>query len=318
MHDIVVPLDGSSYSEHAIPGALDLARRTRARLYLVQVHELVLPVPAVPELPVVAGEWDSALRAQEERYLESLADRCAEMAGLRPRTALLEGVVSAALASYAAEVGADLIVMTTHGRGGISRAWVGSVADALVRRAAVPVLLLRPTAERIDWHATLPAKHILVPLDGSALSESALTPALALGATTGARYTLLRVVLPLPFVSVPHAPPVFSDAGARQERADADVYLVQIATRLRAQGAVVAVEALLHSIPALGILDYANSHAVDAIVMATHGRGGWSRVALGSVADKVMRGTLLPVMLYRPTTAPDYEDIESYAAATAP
>lgn len=315
IHDILVPVDGSAFSEHAVPVALDLARRAHARVHLVQVHETILAPGTATDLPVYDPQWDPALRAQEEEYLASLADRCAERAGVRPRAELLDGVVADAVGAYAAEMEIDQIVMTTHGRGGISRAWVGSVADALVRRAAAPVLLVRPKAEEPDWHASLQASHILVPLDGSPLSESALGPALTLGSITGARYTLLRVVLPLPFLTIPNAPTAFLDAGARQARADADVYLEGVAARLRSQGAQVEVTAELHSIPVQGILDYAARNAVDMIVMATHGRGGWSRVALGSVADKVMRGTLLPVMLYHPAHPQSHEATATHAYA---
>jgi nucleotide-binding universal stress UspA family protein len=200
-------------------------------------------------------------------------------------------------------------VMTTHGRGGISRAWVGSTADALVRRAAVPILLIRPKEQAVDWNSSAAPRHILIPLDGSELSESVVAPAVALGSLTGARYTLLRVVLPIPFVMAPTATvPVFDEAGARRSQADADLYLERTAARMRADGADVSVDAVIHTTPALGVLDYAATHGVDTIAMATRGRGGWSRVALGSVADKVMRGSLMPTLLYRPSAVPSLSE----------
>ena len=302
MGDILVTIDGSAFSEYALPVALDIARRSRARVHVVQVHEAAMAVVQGGDVPVFDQTLDQMLRRQEEKYLLTLANRC-EQRGVRPRTELLDGPVSAAISRYAAEVGIDMIVMTTHGRGGISRAWVGSVADALVRRGPVPVLLVRPKQDQANWDRELQTRHILVPLDGSPLSESVLSHAVALGSLNRARYTLLRIVLPLPFLAMPGAPPVFNEEGARQSVADADVYLERVAGRLRAEGVRVDVKAVMHSVPAQGILDYAACNAVDAIVMATHGRGGWSRVALGSVADKVMRGTMMPVMLYRPTLA---------------
>lgn len=306
--NILLPLDGSTFSEHAVPLALDIARRCGARLHLVQVHEPPLAQVYPDGLPVYDERWDGALRAQTEEYLRSIAHRCMERAGVSPATELLDGPVSAAIAAYAAEVGADLILMTTHGRGGISRAWVGSVADALVRRAPVPVLLMRPKEQEIDWSATAAARHILIPLDGSELAEGIFGPALQLGTMTGARYTLLRVVLPVPFVIGQHAAgPAFDEGGAAQSRANAAAYLDRVAEVLRGRGADVTVDTVFHTVPALGLLDYAATNAVDLIAMATHGRGGWSRVALGSVADKVMRGTMMPVMLYRPPTDRDGE-----------
>lgn len=313
---ILVPLDGSTFSEHALPVALDMARRSGARLHLVQVHEPLAAQVYPDGLPVYDDRWDGAVRAQTEEYLRSVAHRCMERAGVRPVTELLDGPVSSAISTYAAELGAELVVMTTHGRGGISRAWVGSVADALVRRSPVPVLLIRPKAHEVDWTATATARHILIPLDGSELAEGIFEPALRLAQLVGARHTLLRVVLPVPFFSGQlGGVPAFDENGAVQSRDTASAYLNRVAEPLRARGADVAVDTMIHTVPALGILDYAAANAVDMIAMATHGRGGWSRVALGSVADKVMRGTMMPVMLYRPPPDEVDEDAAGPLAA---
>jgi nucleotide-binding universal stress UspA family protein len=301
---ILVPLDGSPFSEHALPVALDLARRTGGRLHLVHVHELPVVQTYPDGLPVFDERWDGALRAQEQEYLQSLAHRCMEVAGVSPVTELLDGAVTPAIASYAAELGIERIVMTTHGRGGISRAWVGSVADALVRKAAVPILLIRPKEQAVDWHRGADIRHVLIPLDGSELAEGIVQPASELGTTLGARFTLLRIVLPVPFAlsRQPGGTTFSEDAVARSKQA-AEEYLQTLAARMREQGVAVATDAVVHAAPALGILDYAATAAVDLIAMATHGRGGWSRVALGSVADKVIRGTLMPVLVFRPGAA---------------
>jgi nucleotide-binding universal stress UspA family protein len=300
--NILLPLDGSPFSEHALPLAVDLAVRSGARLHLVQVHEAPLAQVYPDGLPVYDERWDGAIRAQTEEYLRSVAQRCMEQAGLSPVTELLDGSIAPTIAQYAAEVGIDLITMTTHGRGGISRAWVGSVADSLVRCGAVPMLLIRPKDQDIDWSPRGDSRHVLIPVDGSELSEGILESAMTLGSLIGARYTLLRIVLPVPFVVGPQIAGVaFDEGGAEQSRLVAESYL----DRLKAQitGAEVSTATVFHTIPALGILDFAATHAVDMIAMATHGRGGWSRVALGSVADKVMRGTTMPVLLYRPPSA---------------
>jgi nucleotide-binding universal stress UspA family protein len=310
--DILVPLDGSTFSEHALPVAIEIARRTGARLHLVQIHE---PVPGqVPTdgIPIYDAEWDGAMRAQEEEYLRGIAGSCMEHGGISPVTELLEGPVIPALAAYVAELGIGQIVMTTHGRGGISRVWMGSVADALVRRAAVPVLLIRPKAESVDWTRGLTTRHVLITLDGSELAEGIVDAALELGGLTNARFTLLRVVLPLPFVVPPSTiGAAFSETGAVESQETAAKYLDSVAGRMRARGARVDVATLFHTSPALGVLDYAATHAVDLIAMATHGRGGWSRVALGSVADKVMRGTMMPVLLLRPGRVSRLEPAEA-------
>jgi nucleotide-binding universal stress UspA family protein len=312
LRELLVAVDGSSFSEHALPYAVDTARRSGARLHLVHVHEPIGTQTYADGVPVFDERWNDALRTQEKDYLESLAYRCMEHGGVTVVTELLDGAVSASIAAYAAEVGIDLIVMTTHGRGGISRAWVGSVADALVRRASVPVLLLRPKDQVVEWNRGSAPKHMLIPLDGSELAEGILAPALDLARLSEARVTLLRIVLPVPFVIAPHAAgPSFDEIGAAQSRESAAQHLNRVAGLLRSQGTQVATDAVFHTVPALGILDYAATHAVDIIAMATRGRGGWSRVALGSVADKVMRGTTMPVLLHRPPARRDPRDAEA-------
>jgi nucleotide-binding universal stress UspA family protein len=301
---ILVPLDGSTFAEHALPTALMLARRAGAQLHLVQVHEIAASVVYPDGLPVYDQRWDGAQRALEDEYLRSVASRCMER-GVSPRTELLDGSVSSAVASYAAEVGIDLIVMTTHGRGGISRAWVGSVADALVRRGAAPVLLMRPHTDIVDWLSSPGWGHVLIPLDGSPLSEGIIEPAVELGQLMSARYTLMRVVLPLPFAVTGQleAPAIFVRQGVAESTTHAEAYLDELANRMRARGLDVAAVVVVHSIPALAILENAVAHGCDSLALATHGRGGWSRIALGSVADKVMRGTQLPMLLYRAPSA---------------
>jgi nucleotide-binding universal stress UspA family protein len=298
---ILLPVDGSTFSEHALPVALDAVRRTGARLHIVHVHEPVAARVSPEGLGFFDARLDATLREQEQEYVMSLAHRCMENAGVSPCTELLDGPVSAAISAYAAEVEADLVVMTTHGRGGISRVWVGSVADALMRRAAVPILLVRPRDEAVDWSRGAAPRHMLIPLDGSELSAAVLPPALDLAALGDARITLLRIVLPVPFVVGPNAStPTFLATGGTDALEEARQYVERVAAPLRENGLDVAAVALYNSTPATAILDYAAGAGVDTIAMATHGRGGWSRVALGSVADKVMRGTMMPVLVYRP------------------
>jgi nucleotide-binding universal stress UspA family protein len=308
---MVVPVDGSAFSEHALPVALDAARRAGAQLHLVHVHEPAARL-SPDGLGVFDARTDALIREQEMEYLSSLAHRCMEKSGISPRTDLLDGPVPTAVSAYAAEVDADLVVMTTHGRGGISRAWVGSVADALVRRAAVPILLVRPRDGDVDWARDAASRHILVPLDGSDLSAAILEHALAWGRLVGARFSLLRVVLDVPFVVATGgtAVPMFMPDATHAARLAAREYLQRVASTLRAAGIDVTTEVVTHTAPVTAILDYAARAGVDGIAMATHGRGGWSRVALGSVADKVMRGTSMPVLIFRPSGRTAHHPIE--------
>lgn len=299
-NSILVPLDGSTFAEHALPVAEDYARRSGARLHLVQVHEpLTLPVnPA--GLAAEYAEWEQAMKLQGEEYLRSTAAGCMERSGVAVRTELLEGAPANALATYATELDIGLIVMTTHGRGGISRAWVGSVADALVRRSRVPVLLLRPPTNALAARHALEARHTLIPLDGSDLAAQVIEPAVALATPGRTRFTLLRVLLPRPLLPARARTALAEQALAERERADALEQMETAAGGIRAAGYDVETVIVQDRMPAMAILDHAAENAVDLIAIATRGRGGWSRVALGSVADKVMRGAGVPVLVYRP------------------
>jgi nucleotide-binding universal stress UspA family protein len=267
--------------------------------------------PALAEPPLeVAGE-------QAQIYLDQLAVRLAQHWPLQISTVVRYGPAADTLHAHALASAADLVVMTTHGHGPLSRIWMGSVADKLMRRLPMPILLTRPHEGAIDLLANMGApalQHILIPLDGSALAEEIVEPAVALGRLTGAKYTLVQALEPL---AAQHTIPPYAvglDLGVLAEiREYARNYLEQIANRLRAQSLQVHT-ALVDAQPHAAILDYAHQHAVDLIAMATHGHGGAARMLLGSVADKVIRGSGVPVLLKRP--AAEVADVTSAASYT--
>jgi nucleotide-binding universal stress UspA family protein len=300
---IMVPLDGSPFGEHALPIALSLARRSDATLHLVRVHTMVLPL-FVDGMPAIDSTTDTQIREGEQAYLDGAAQRLAAYWDGAITVKLLDGVGSIAdtLHDYVTSAGIDLVVMATHGRGGITRAWLGSVADALVRQVIVPLLVVRPHEAAAQLDSSPVFQRILIPLDGSALSEEILERALGLGTLMQAEYTLLRVVEPFTF-------PGYSPIAQMQDLAtqatqeacvSAQTYLDEVARRLRAAGAEVQIHTRVAELPAAAILDEARQHRADLIAMATHGRAGLARLLLGSVTDKVLRGTETPVLLYRP------------------
>src|SRR5262249_53458191 len=140
---------------------------------------------------------DSKVRENEKVYLQEVLQRLAPLAPVRVTSDLLEGPVATAVLHRAVATGTDLIIMTTHGRGPLTRLWLGSVADQLLRQAPVPILLVRPQKGQPDlaWKPKL--DRVLIPLDGSDLAETILEPALALGSLVQAHYTLLHVLEPL-------------------------------------------------------------------------------------------------------------------------
>jgi nucleotide-binding universal stress UspA family protein len=245
--------------------------------------------------------------AQES--LDEIAHGIAAASGVPAVAHRRAGQAVEELGAYAAEEGIDLIVMATHGWGGLQRSWLGSVTVGLIREARVPVVAFRPEEEaeaRVDGQAI---DHLLIPLDGSALAEAILPQALALGGPE-ARYTLVRVVpVGEPVTLVSRA----IEVEYRQELLDglltgAAQYLDEIATRLRADGYEVGTEVLTDPQPAKAILDYAAEVGAELITLATRGRSGLARFALGSVADKVLRGADTPVMVLRPEGADAEEE----------
>jgi nucleotide-binding universal stress UspA family protein len=189
---ICVPLDGSPFAEQALPAAAEIARQSGAMLQLALVHH---PVPALAtalEVPEIEAQLDQENRVREQTYLGSIVERVRMTANVPVTGALLDGAVADALQVHVEESQADLVVITTHGRGPMSRFWLGSVADHLMRRLHVPVLIIRPNGST----PTLELKTILVALDGSSFAERALEVAVALGKPFGAAFGLVMVIEP--------------------------------------------------------------------------------------------------------------------------
>lgn len=301
-HKILVPLDGSTFGEHALPIALGIARRCGATLELVHVHVAVMPI-FVEAMPALDDPQDARNRERERAYLDELARRLSASGQVAVTTTLLDDPIAEAIHEHTVATNADLVVMTTHGRGALSRFWLGSVADALARRTPIPVLLVRPGETEPDLDREPGFKRILIPLDGADLSKQVLPHAVALGMLAQAEYTLLQVVEP---VVGAHAAGMYAagiDEQATEElRAAAGVYLERVAKPLRDESLRVRTAVAVGQ-PAVAILDYARAHAVDLIAMETHGRSGLSRLLLGSIADKVLRGATAPVLLHRPRSA---------------
>lgn len=311
--NILVPLDGSMFGEHALPLALSIARRAGGGVRLVHVHPLL---EATMYSPVLSDEGlDERLRAGEQAYLSGVAQRLAKFTNVPVTTALLEGPDIAAAVCAAARPDNDLIVMTTHGRGALGRFWLGSVADRLVRNVPVPMFLVRPQDGAPDLGRDHVLKHMLVPLDGSSFGEQILEPAVGLGSLMDADYTLLRTLKPIWPVDfdfyggTAYGSSMVHEAKALQEKAEktlaelrkqAEDYLQQVAQRLRAQSLRVQTRVEMADQPALAILKEGRPPAIDAIALETHGRHGLSRLFLGSVADKVIRAATVPVLIHRP------------------
>ncbi len=302
---ILGPLDGSSFGERALPLAARIARGAGAELRLVHVHDQEVE-PEHPSLTPYRFEGldarvlDRRTEAEEGEYLEEVSRRLTETAPVTLATVVVEGGLIAALERYVRESGGDLLVMSTHGRGALGRMWLGSVADTLVRRAGKPVLLIHAqdggTAEDLAREPTV--ERVMVALDGSPLAEQVLPYACEMASVLLAQIDLVTVVTPAMVAG--HA---FGGRGAGAVMDAVHEYLSRVAGRLCEHGQSVELHATAATDPAAAILQLAEQRGAGLLALATHGRGGISRLVAGSVAEKVVHGTHVPVLLVRPAAA---------------
>jgi nucleotide-binding universal stress UspA family protein len=295
----MVPLDGSPFAEQALPWAIAIARKARARLRLAMVHQLPSPPPLDEATGRLYTKVELALRKSQREYLHRTASRIKAEEPIQTATAMLQGVPAPALGRYAGEVGVDLVIMTTHGRGGIQRAWLGSVADRLVRSLEIPMLLIRP---KEGGASAAGVEQILVPLDGSRRAEAVLPAALAMASIFGARLALLQAVYPVMIMTDPPTsfPTGFDEQLTAIQRREAQDYLDGLVEQLTGAGAQASGAAVLGGGAFETIQAAARERGTDMVALATHGRGGLRRMVLGSVADKLVRGGELPVLVIRP------------------
>jgi nucleotide-binding universal stress UspA family protein len=288
---ILVPLDCSKLAEQALPLATSIAKRAHASLRLAQVRR---------------PEFRTAGRHDGRTYLESVAEVNRTATGVPAVPKLLDGSVVSALCKHAAEIHADLMVLTTHGRGPLSRMWLGSTTDDLIRRTPVPLLVYRPTPDKppptgFRFH------RILVPLDGSEVAEEAIGPAAELARIMEAKLTFLRVVEPVPLVApdgLVYTPPALDTSLMDEMTEQAQEYVDHQAARWQGEGLEVESRVVVNELPTAAVLEAAAEH--DLIAVATHGRSRMARLFLGSVADKVVRGAACPVLVVRhPHTRPE-------------
>jgi nucleotide-binding universal stress UspA family protein len=313
---ILVPLDGSLRAEAAIPVAARLARASHGTVILVRSVELppVISPLGAPPAPVMTPEpFNGSERADEAaRYLERLASQ-KPLAGLKTLTQVAEGPAVDSILALSQQERADLIVMCARGMRAYHRWKLGSVTQHVAHHAQAPVLVLNELTTGAPERQFATVRRALVPLDGSALAEAAIPAAIQLMAAQApdnGSLHLLRVVSPF----------AGEERGATQESvvAEANAYLQRLTERLTAT----PTEHLRLSVTAGTVVDADAASAIlaaaepagepsgeagerstigrDMIVMATHGRTGILRWSLGSITERVLQATELPLLIVRP------------------
>ncbi len=324
---ILVPLDGSTLAERALPVAARLIRASGGAALLLRIYQ-VMPSEFTPEL-VVRG--DTADAREADAYLARVSQR-AELAGVPVERVALGGAVAQAILDTVAAYHVDTIVMTSHGRSGLTRRALGSVAEHVARHAPVPMLILR--GEEIAPQAEEPVPSVIwrgyIGLDGSELAARALEPAVrllrALADAGPAEACLLTVAPPAPpnadagaalCIREQHFEQVGATlraAAARLETGDLAPYRVQV--RWAVVEAADAADALTmvaeypervhwrmgrdwkvdgareEDVSALGV-----GEGTRFLALATHGSADLWRWALGGTVERVLEGSQLPFLI---------------------
>ena len=281
---IVVPLDGSATAEEILPHLRRILRQVDAEVVLVRVsNPVALSVPPAAVEAALGDTW---------AYLERLTAEL-NAQGLRVRARVELGSAAAQIVQAADAERASLIAMTTHGRSGAGRAFLGSVAEEVFRRTPVPVLAVRvaalPSPPAVS-EVPDPIRKVLVPVDGSDRSLHAFVPAAELGRLFDGRLHFVRVL----------------ERDDPEERSRAAAQLEELEERSRAIG-IEAVSTLTEGDPAERILDLTRIHRADVIAMATHGRRGLPRLLFGSVTEAVLRRASVPLLVVRSSDAQEEE-----------
>ena len=286
---ILTPLDGTEMSEFAVPYAATLAGALGATVVAARVLERTRWSAAGSGYMLSPGAYTEMLELDErdahvqtKRVVERLTAR-----GIPARRLVADADLSTELINIQKREHVSLVVMATHARSGLARVALGSVADQLVRHGHCPTLLVRARGRLPEQPALSRA---LVTLDGSAMSEIALATLEDLAGMLVKQVTLLRVIDPNERSGASdEARRSLEAARERVERASASLR-GQVETLLR-WGAV-----------AQQVLEEATQH--DLLIMATHGEGGATRLAFGSVADEALHESQTPLLLTRPHLRP--------------
>lgn len=290
MKRILVPLDGSPLAEAILPVVEEWAKEEEAEVSLLRAVQAHRGLGDQTEAEVQA-------LAEGEAYLKKVADRLERRGVKRVRWALWYDEPAHAIAEAAARNGADLISMATHGRGGLSRLLLGSVASGVVHSAQVPVLLIRGQSAWKPWATG----KILVPLDGSPTSEAILPVMERLAGPRDLTILLFEAVEPPSSAALDDTSIRLGDRLVESmtfRREEAERYLAKVAEPLRDKG--LRVERTVGTGRAAeAITAFAGRERVDLITMATHGRGGLGRLFFGSVAEGVLRSAAVPVLVFK-------------------
>jgi len=308
---MLVLLDGSELAEVVFPFAKELAARLNLDVTMLQVYGDIgrnfVPVHQA-YIERAAEKIKSQIEDVQERLGIPLEEKQVEVRG-----ELADGHYAEEILSYAENSKIDLILMASHGRSGIRRWRMGSVADKVLRAAKVPVLFIRAGTEDATPYDQWPTRTIVVPMDGSERAESVLPHVIALAkqrAIEPVMVNLIRVCDP-PIAPSYYSPELsgvplnwgeFMEQETTRCKQTASDYLGNIAKQLEDQG-IKAESTVLVGQAADEIINFVSKNPFSIVVMATHGRTGLSRLVFGSVTESVLQAASNPILLTKPEHA---------------
>lgn len=297
---IIVPLDMSETSETALPVAKAFVADSGASVLLVTVIDVSTEFAAWMRDSTDTEDFQNE-QASAQEYLDGLASR---FSGVDVQTAVRAGRPEVEILSLLDEATDPLVVMSSHGRSGFNRLLVGSVAGRIVSGAPCPVVVVRASDSGEPIPEIRSIERVLVPLDGSDFAEQALEAALVSLESKKLHFHLVRI----PETMTWQATPGLGSGAANYQmmetymeatREEATVYLTEVAGRLEGRGYEVTWE-VRDGVISDEVVAAADEHNVDLVVIATHGRTGFRRLVMGSVAERILRDVSAPLMMVRP------------------
>ncbi len=299
---ILVPLDGSELAEQVLPYVRILGKGLQARIELLRVFEPVSPSLADPAHGLYLDRIIASVRTQMQDYLENVAASLRKD-GLTVSTIVHEGNPAASIVQEAETIPDTLVAISTHGRSGITRWVMGSTTDKVLHATSHPLLIVR-VRDRPVVGPGVKVNSVLVPLDGSTIAEQALPYAVALATALGLNVILLRVTLSAEDYALPasdFAGYPLSRIEGLIERGDAEAreYLETVCEKLREQGVDSVEGRVVHGHPGGTIIDMTRQIQDCLVAMTTHGVSGLDRWIRGSVANRVVRHSVDPVLVIR-------------------
>ncbi|MGH7796001.1 MAG: universal stress protein [Candidatus Binatia bacterium] len=293
---ILVPLDRSSAAEKVLPFARKLAGALKAPVELLEVIDI-----SAMSAHMVADKARFLARLivkAEDASLQYLDEIARSFSGLVVNCSRERGRPAEVILDKAAAPG-TLIAMATHGRSGINRWLLGSVAEKVLRGTNHPLFLVRGDDDDEKEHPAV-LSSIIVPLDGSPLAESVLPTVVELAKVLDASVLLFRA-FELPAKAYYGREDYLPDYDALKNRVrdEAQGYLDEQVAALKAQGLERVSALLREGLGAEEIIRWAKEHPDSLVAMCTHGRSGVKRWVLGSVTEKVVRLSGDPVLVMR-------------------